>query len=356
LKLISTRSLALRRKASTAALYEHYLKKLAVTHADVLKLHASIGKMRQVTANRVVAALSGMFAYAAKIGHVEPGFNPAKGVEDFEEKPKQRYLSTPELARLGDTLHQAETIGLPWSLNGETAKSKHLAKEENRRTTIDAYAIAAIRLLLLTGARLREILHARWDWYDSERGLLILPDSKTGGKSLYLSAAAIAVLESLPKIAGNPFIFPGEAVDESGVGRPRAGLKRPWQSILKAAEIEGVRLHDLRHTFAAYGRGAPRFVRDWRSSWTCPTRDDAKIRPPRRGPDAPRRQHDRQNHQRRDEQEAERRHCPDQAPPGEMLRASARASQASPCARSLLSLEFVGDAEIKAPRRKDAEF
>jgi integrase len=68
---------------------------------------------------------------------------------------------------------------------------------------LDPYAIAAIRLLLLTGARLREVLHARWDWFDAERGMLLLPDSKTDEKSIYLSSAALSILNELPRIHGN---------------------------------------------------------------------------------------------------------------------------------------------------------
>jgi integrase len=56
------------------------------------------------------------------------------------------------------------------------------------------HAVAAIRLVILTGARLREILHAKWYYVDWERGLLSLPDSKTGKKPIYLSAAAMAHL------------------------------------------------------------------------------------------------------------------------------------------------------------------
>jgi hypothetical protein len=68
-----------------------------------------------------------------------------------------------------------------------------------------------------------------------------LPDSKTGKKSVYLSAAALSVLDSLPRIVGNPHI-----IADSKSGEPRADLKKPWTAISKAAGLEGVRLHDLR--------------------------------------------------------------------------------------------------------------
>ena len=105
--------------------------------------------------------------------------------------------------------------------------------------------------MVLTGARLREILDAQWSQVDLERGVIFLADSKTGKKPIYLSAAAQAVLATLPRIEGNPHIISG-AKD----GAPRADLKKPWAAVKRAAGIEGVRLHDLRHSFASIGAGA----------------------------------------------------------------------------------------------------
>ena len=105
--------------------------------------------------------------------------------------------------------------------------------------------------MILTGARLREILDAEWTNVDLERGILFLSDSKTGRKPVYLSAAAQAVMTALPRIEGNPYIIAG-AKD----GAPRADLKKPWRAVTKAAGLKGVRLHDLRHSFASFGAGA----------------------------------------------------------------------------------------------------
>lgn len=76
-------------------------------------------------------------------------------------------------------------------------------------------------------------------------------DSKTGRKPIYLSAAALDILANLPRIEGNPYVIPGEKD-----GAPRADLKRPWASITKAAGLDGLRLHDIRHSFASVGAGA----------------------------------------------------------------------------------------------------
>ena len=118
-------------------------------------------------------------------------------------------------------------------------------------------------MLILTGARLREILDSKWEHVDWERGLLLLPDSKTGKKTIYLSPAALTVFSDLSKVEGNPFIIPGavprkdSVKSKKGMGAaPRADLKKPWAAISRAAKLEGVRIHDLRHTYAAIGAGA----------------------------------------------------------------------------------------------------
>jgi hypothetical protein len=85
---------------------------------------------------------------------------------------------------------------------------------------------------------------------DLERGVVFLSDSKTGAKTVYLSAAALAVLVSLPRIHGNPHIVPGEKA-----GAPRMDLKKPWAALKRAAKLDGVRIHDLRHSFASVGAG-----------------------------------------------------------------------------------------------------
>ena len=104
-------------------------------------------------------------------------------------------------------------------------------------------------MLILTGARLREILHLRWEHCDLQRGLLLLPDSKTGKKTIVLNGAALALLAELPRIGD--FVIAG-----SNPQRPRADLQRPWALISKRAGLVGVRIHDLRHTYASVGAGS----------------------------------------------------------------------------------------------------
>ena len=227
-----------------------HLKAKDLTRADVEKLHRRIGAKQAVTANRVIVMLSGVLNWGASVGAIPAGTNPARGLKRFSETAKERFLSTPELARLGDTLRLAETEGLPWEPDPDK-KVKH-APKENRRTVIDQFAIAAIRLLMLTGCRLREVLHLKWSEVDFERGMLFLSDSKTGKKPVVLSAAALEILAGVLRM-GSYVIASSTAGDKDE--KPRADLHKPWHRITGHAGLDGLRIHDLRHTFAATGAG-----------------------------------------------------------------------------------------------------
>jgi integrase len=243
-------------KAYRITLDQHILPELGsrriadLTDADVKKLHRHLAE-KKYTANKALALISSIWNWAAgeKLGVIKQN-NPATSVKPYKTEGRERYLTSDELSRLGDVLRQAETVGLPWAIDETNPKSKHAPKIENRRQKIDEYAVAAIRLLILTGARLREILHAKWEYVDFERHMIRLPASKTGKKTIYLSAAAEAVLSSVNRIDNHPFVFPGEKD-----GKPRADINKPWRAIIRAARLDRVRAHDLRHSFASFGAG-----------------------------------------------------------------------------------------------------
>jgi integrase len=190
-----------------------------------------------------------MFTMAETWGVLPENTNPCRRIQRYREEVRERFLTTEELQRLGDALREAETVGVPWEVDLRKRGAKHLAKEANRRTIISPHAAAAVRLLLFTGARLREILGWRWEWIDLERGVIFLPDSKTGKKSVVLAAPATAVLGNLIRTGG--YVIAGNDPE-----KPRADLKRPWAMIAKRAGLSGVRIHDLRHSFASVGVGA----------------------------------------------------------------------------------------------------
>ena len=102
-----------------------------------------------------------------------------------------------------------------------------------------------IRLLLLTGCRRSEILRLRWSEVDRDR--LVLADSKTGPRIVPLNTPARRILERRPRGA-SPFVFPSP----SDPTRPRSRNLAFWYRARREACIEGVRLHDLRHTHASH--------------------------------------------------------------------------------------------------------
>jgi integrase len=172
------------------------------------------------TATRTLGLLGGIFSFAVDRGMRQD--NPVRGIKRFADKKNERFLSPEELARLGKVLQKALEDG------------------EN------ATAIAAIRLLILTGCRKSEILGLKREWIDWERGYLRLPDSKTGAKIVPMGAPALELLASLPVIEGNPYVLPSLPREGHYVGLPKV-----WEKIREKAELGDVRLHDLRHSFAS---------------------------------------------------------------------------------------------------------
>jgi integrase len=228
-----------KRKGSTAKEYrrliEHVIlpalgkyKVADVTRQEVTKLHHA-RRATPTEANRALACMSTMFNIAERWGLRPDGSNPCRHVEKYRQLRRERFLSADELSRLGDVL--AGYGGSP-------------------------YYAAAIKLLVFTGARLGEILGLRWEWIDFERGEARLPDSKSGRKTVHLPPPAMEVLAALPRVEGNPHVVVG-----AKPGAALVNLEKPWHAIRKAAGLDDVRLHDLRHAFAsiaaASGMGLP---------------------------------------------------------------------------------------------------
>jgi integrase len=230
---------------------ERFLRDVAngKTAADVKtgKHGRAIVRGGKGTATRTTRLLGGIFTFAVRRGLRAD--NPVAGVRKYEDGHGDRYLTTDELQRLGEALREAETIGIPWDVALNAPGAKHLPKDiSSRRTKIDPYAVAAIRLLILTGCRLSEILKLKWEQVNLERGVLLLPDSKNGWKPVLLGAPALQILAGLSRVEGCPYVVPGEIP-----GQSRADLKRPWETIRWRSGLDDVRIHDLRHTFASIG-------------------------------------------------------------------------------------------------------
>ena len=204
----------------------------SVRAADVAELHGSLSHI-PYQANRTLGVLSKMMNLAETWGMRDRHSNPCEDIERYPERKRERFLSGKELQRLGGALSKAEI-------------------EE----TESPYAVAAFRVLVLTGCRLSEIQKLEWRHVDLEYGELRLPDSKTGAKTVHLGEAASEVLRALTRIAGNPYVIAGKKE-----GAHLNDLQHPWRRIRGAAGLDDVRIHDLRHTFAsgglAVGEGLP---------------------------------------------------------------------------------------------------
>jgi integrase len=221
------------------------------TAADVktVKFGRAVVRGGKGTATRTVRLLGGIFSFAVRRKLRKD--NPVRGIEKYPDRKSERFLSTGEFERLGAAIREAETIGLQWEVDDQQPNSKHVAKRR-KPTIISPHVAAAFRLLIFTGCRLRVILRLRWGEVDFERGMLFLPDSKTGRKAVVLNAIAIQVLGSLERL-GNHVIAGDDAGTEQE--KPRADLKRPWRAMTRRAGLDGLRIHDLRHSFASVGAG-----------------------------------------------------------------------------------------------------
>lgn len=193
-----------------------------VTRKHITDLHHAMGET-PTTANRVIALLSKMFNLAEAWGLRPDGSNPCRHVQKYRENKRKRYLSESELARIGEAL----------------LKVSHHHNQS---------AINAIRLLILTGCRYSEILTLTWQEVHFGQRCLHLKDSKTGAKTVPLNAPALALLESIPQLEGNPYVITG-----AKPGTHLVNLPKTWRLVSKAAGLTDVRLHDLRHTYASMG-------------------------------------------------------------------------------------------------------
>lgn len=200
-------------------------KKVAdVTRQDVEKMKRGL-QATPGAFNRARAVLSKAMELAEVWEYRPQNSNPCRHVPKFKAKDRERFLSTDELSRLGAALVEAE----------------HTATE-------NPFAIAAIRLLIFTGARRGEILNLRWEDVDLENGFINLAVSKTGKKTIFIPAPALQILSDLERKEGSPYVIPGKII-----GAPLYDLKGPWRRIRKIAGLDGLRIHDLRHTFASVG-------------------------------------------------------------------------------------------------------
>ena len=183
------------------------------------------------TASRVLSVLGAAFSFGLRLGLVSA--NPTTNVKAPKGKAPGRFLSEEEWARLGAAIHEA------------------------RSTMPNTGFIDAIHLIALTGCRKSEICNLAWDEVDFGQGFLRLNQSKVGPRAVPLGDDAIKLLEDLHEIGDRHWVFPSQR----GTG-PIVGLQKVWNSLRSEAGLKGLRIHDLRHSFAseAINAGASLFL------------------------------------------------------------------------------------------------
>lgn len=194
----------------------------AVQRKHIAALHHAM-REKPAVANHTLAALSRMFSLAETWGWRPEGSNPCRSIRAYRSKYRERFLNREEYRRIGQVLRDLESKG-----------------------TIHRPAITAIRLLMLTGCRSGEIATLRWDDVDRASGYLRLRDSKTGPRQIPLTQEMLAVLDSVERLPNIPWVFNGVRA-----GTRMGKLHRYWSRLRKKADMEDVRLHDLRHSFAS---------------------------------------------------------------------------------------------------------
>lgn len=200
------------------------LRVAEVTRDQVADLYHRVGEERPYLANRLLNLLSAIFNLAIEWGFAPEGFrNPAamRRHSMYRERRRDRPLKTDELPRLLSAIAEEPSV----------------------------HARSALTLLLLTGLRKREVLGARWEDIDFGRGTLRLPDTKAGRpRHAPLSSAALGLIRSVPREAGNDYVFSSPSKRNAPLG----DLKKPWERVREKAGCPGLRIHDLRHTVATW--------------------------------------------------------------------------------------------------------
>ena len=193
-----------------------------IQRADIVQLHYHLHETPAV-ANRTVDLFAQMFRMAEQWGLVSNVANPCRGVRKYRQHAHERFLTRDEFRRLGNVLTQGDA-------DGSLAKA----------------AVAALRVLILTGCRRNEVLTLRWDDVDFAARELRLRHTKTGPRMVALTSPVESVLNGIARVPGNPWVFVGERP-----GRRRKTLKSAWKEVKRRAGLHGVRLHDLRHSYAS---------------------------------------------------------------------------------------------------------
>lgn len=236
-------------------------KLVSLQYEDIDALYRKLAKKTPYQANRVHSLLRRMFNLAGrwyrdtlKAANWE---NPAQGIERVSEEKRRRYLKPEEMARLVEALNEypyLERVRLPRAEQYRDEAGKLVRSVERRRDTphpARQQSANIIRLLMLTGARRGEVLAAKWEQFDLEGGTWTKPAATTkqnAEHSVPLSGPARQLLAELhqQRDKRSPYLFPGTTPDTH-----QTDIKNAWAALCEAASIDDLRVHDLRHSYAA---------------------------------------------------------------------------------------------------------
>ena len=194
----------------------------SVGRAEVAAFHYRLRETPRA-ANRALMVLSKIFSLAEAWGQAPPGGNPCRFVLRYKEGRRERFLTEDEYRRVGVALRELEAEG-----------------------AAPARAVVALRLIMLTGCRVGEVLTLKWSDIDRKSGEFRLRDAKTGARMVPLTPTALQVLAGIKRVRRSPWVFPGKRRD-----RHLSDLRPYWYRVRERAEVEDVRIHDLRHSFAS---------------------------------------------------------------------------------------------------------
>ena len=194
----------------------------SVGRTEVAALHYEMRETPRA-ANRALMVLSKMFSLAEAWGQAPPGGNPCRFVLRYKEGRRERFLTEDEYRQVGAALRELEDEG-----------------------KVPTRAAAALRLVMLTGCRVGEVLTLKWSDVDRKSGEIRLRDAKTGARMVPLTPAALEVLAGIKRVRRSPWVFPARKAD-----RHLSDLRPYWHRVRERAEVEDVRIHDLRHSFAS---------------------------------------------------------------------------------------------------------
>lgn len=200
----------------------------SLRRSDVSEMHHALRDMPR-TANYCVVVLKALLNFGIAAEHISEGYaNPATKIEQYKENARERFLSNDELRRIGLAMREVAQEG-----------------------PISGRAVAALALCLLTGARSGLVRQLRWREVRLDLGILELETPKKGVKTVVLNAAAARLLSGIDRVEGNEYVFVGRRA-----GRPLESLRRAWERVCEIASIKGVRIHDLRHSYASFAISA----------------------------------------------------------------------------------------------------